>query len=224
MSGPGPAYDKRDFWHGTLLENKQDKSGLSYARNRYYDPLTGRFTQEDPIGLAGGLNLYGFAGGDPVNFSDPFGLCPPCLGVDINAGILAPLADPQIGRSFIIDYIARDALHRDMDGLIMMVGNLRSEPGEIPTPEQIRGRSPQEVERMVPEGWEQSPTSGGGGTRYSNPNRPGEQIRVMPGNPKDPNPVKQAPYARISTQGKKSDPIPLQGNPTLERPDTPHDD
>jgi len=25
--------------------------------------------------LAGGLNLYGFANGDPVNFSDPFGLC-----------------------------------------------------------------------------------------------------------------------------------------------------
>jgi hypothetical protein len=32
-------------------------------------------TQEDPLGLAGGLNLYGFAGGDPVNYSDPFGLC-----------------------------------------------------------------------------------------------------------------------------------------------------
>ena len=43
-------------------------------RNRYYDPSAGRFTQEDPIGLAGGLNLYGFAAGDPVNFSDPFGL------------------------------------------------------------------------------------------------------------------------------------------------------
>ena len=38
-------------------------------------PRAGQFTQEDPIGLAGGLNLYGFAGGDPVNFSDPFGLC-----------------------------------------------------------------------------------------------------------------------------------------------------
>ncbi len=36
----------------------------------------GTFTQEDPIGLAGGLNLYGFANGDPVNFSDPFGLSP----------------------------------------------------------------------------------------------------------------------------------------------------
>jgi hypothetical protein len=30
--------------------------------------------------LAGGLNLYGYAGGDPINFSDPFGL--DCLGPD----------------------------------------------------------------------------------------------------------------------------------------------
>ena len=54
--------------------NMQDASGQLYRRNRYYDPATGRFTQEDPIGLAGGLNLYGFGGGDPVNYSDPFGL------------------------------------------------------------------------------------------------------------------------------------------------------
>jgi RHS repeat-associated protein len=62
------------FWHGTVTENKRDKAQTLYKRYRLYDPLTGRFTQEDPIGLAGGLNLYGFASGDPVNFTDPFGL------------------------------------------------------------------------------------------------------------------------------------------------------
>ena len=60
-------------WLGSLLLKKKDVSGLTYARNRMYDPQTGRFTQEDPIGLAGGLNAYGFASGDPVNYSDPFG-------------------------------------------------------------------------------------------------------------------------------------------------------
>jgi RHS repeat-associated protein len=74
--GAPPAYPfGPPSWHGSLVEGGQDASGLQYRRNRYYDPKTGRFTQEDPIGLAGGLNLYGFAGGDPVNFSDPFGLC-----------------------------------------------------------------------------------------------------------------------------------------------------
>lgn len=65
-------------WMGTLIREKLDATGTSYRRNRYVDPSTGRFTQEDPIGLAGGLNLYGFANGDPINFSDPFGLCPGC--------------------------------------------------------------------------------------------------------------------------------------------------
>ena len=54
---------------GSLLQNKSDKSGLEYKRNRMYDPQTGRFAQEDPIGLAGGMNAYGSAGSDPVNFS-----------------------------------------------------------------------------------------------------------------------------------------------------------
>jgi RHS repeat-associated protein len=61
-------------WHGTLLEDKAGTGGLMYRRNRYYDSRSGRFTQEDPIGLAGGINLYGYANADPVNFSDPFGL------------------------------------------------------------------------------------------------------------------------------------------------------
>jgi RHS repeat-associated protein len=37
------------------------ETGQMYMRNRYYDPATGQFTQTDPIGIAGGLNTYGFA-------------------------------------------------------------------------------------------------------------------------------------------------------------------
>lgn len=61
-------------WMGSLIHGSRDASGLYYRRNRYYDPETGRFTQEDPIGMAGGINVYGFANGDPVHFADPFGL------------------------------------------------------------------------------------------------------------------------------------------------------
>lgn len=71
-AGMQPAY----AWVGSLAINGQQSTGQLYRRNRHYDPLTGQFTQPDPIGLAGGLNLYGYAGGDPINFSDPFGLCP----------------------------------------------------------------------------------------------------------------------------------------------------
>src|SRR5690242_2705607 len=63
-------------WSGSLIEGSRDASGLLYKRNRYYDPASGRFTSQDPLGLGGGLNVYGFAGGDPVNQDDPFGLCP----------------------------------------------------------------------------------------------------------------------------------------------------
>jgi len=62
-------------WFGGLTDGMRDASGQMYMRNRYYDPASGQFTQPDPIGLAGGLNAYGFAAGDPVSYSDPYGLC-----------------------------------------------------------------------------------------------------------------------------------------------------
>jgi RHS repeat-associated protein len=47
---------------------------ISTFRNRQYDPATGKWLQEDPIGTAGGVNLYDYNGNDPNSFSDPFGL------------------------------------------------------------------------------------------------------------------------------------------------------
>ncbi len=66
-------------WMGSLIVGGRDASGQLYRRNRFYDPQSGRFTQEDPIGLAGGLNVYGFANGDPVSYSDPYGLKVICM-------------------------------------------------------------------------------------------------------------------------------------------------
>ncbi|MGR5150095.1 RHS repeat-associated core domain-containing protein, partial [Photobacterium alginatilyticum] len=49
------------------------ESGLHYNRFRYYDPETGRFIHQDPIGLLGGLNPYQYAP-NPVQWVDPLGL------------------------------------------------------------------------------------------------------------------------------------------------------
>jgi RHS repeat-associated protein len=46
------------------VQDQREASGLLFRRNRYYDPATGQFTQQDPIGIAGGMNLYGFANGE----------------------------------------------------------------------------------------------------------------------------------------------------------------
>jgi RHS repeat-associated protein len=50
------------------------ESGLYYYRARMYSPAWGRFLQPDPIGLAGGKNLYAYVGNDPLNNVDPSGL------------------------------------------------------------------------------------------------------------------------------------------------------
>jgi hypothetical protein len=51
---------------------------LGYNWHRFYDPTTGRYISADPIGLGGGINLYGYVNGDPVNKVDPKGLFSPC--------------------------------------------------------------------------------------------------------------------------------------------------
>jgi RHS repeat-associated protein len=50
-------------------------TGLYYDHARYYDPSTGRFISQDPIGFRGGTaNLYDYVSNDPINLVDPLGL------------------------------------------------------------------------------------------------------------------------------------------------------
>ena len=69
----------------------------SYYRARYYNPTTGRFLSEDPIGFGGGINLYAYAANNPMSMKDPLGTCAaaleahPCLRSAL-IGLLLALA------------------------------------------------------------------------------------------------------------------------------------
>ncbi len=70
------------------------ESGLYYYRARYYDPASGRFLQEDPMGVVGGdINLLRYVRNNPVNLLDPFGLVdkPPSRNIKPTEG--DPLGD-----------------------------------------------------------------------------------------------------------------------------------
>jgi RHS repeat-associated protein len=57
-------------WPG---QYEDEETGLHYNRYRYYDAQAGRYISQDPLGLAAGLQLYGYPE-DPLVTVDPLGL------------------------------------------------------------------------------------------------------------------------------------------------------
>ncbi|WP_174920281.1 RHS repeat-associated core domain-containing protein, partial [Burkholderia diffusa] len=102
------------------------ETGLHYNRYRYYDPHGARYVTKDLLGFAGGLNLYLYAGGNPLTSLDPLGLDTVVIH---GRGILSnPFGHVAIGftgqgvysfgtgtreGSGVTDYLSKQAKYRD---------------------------------------------------------------------------------------------------------------
>ncbi|SUG39522.1 Rhs-family protein [Salmonella enterica subsp. arizonae] len=77
-----------------------EESGLHYNRYRYYEPESGRYISADPIGLAGGINLYQYVP-NPLGWIDPLGLDRepiiflPKGGDVLHPGTVDPVKNPE---------------------------------------------------------------------------------------------------------------------------------
>ena len=73
LSETTPSLDAIDLYYTARYFD--DATGLQYNTNRWYDPATGKWISQDPIGFGGGdANLYRYVGNEPTNATDPSGL------------------------------------------------------------------------------------------------------------------------------------------------------
>jgi RHS repeat-associated protein len=75
----GAVAGNQPFTYCGLYGVMREDGGLYFMKRRYYDSETGRFIQKDPIGIIGGLNVYTYAGNNPVTYIDPEGLIAPVI-------------------------------------------------------------------------------------------------------------------------------------------------
>ncbi|MEU6426623.1 RHS repeat-associated core domain-containing protein [Microbispora sp. NPDC046973] len=95
----------------TYTGREDDGTGLMYYRARYYSPTLQRFISEDPIGVAGGTNLYAYAANSPTNYTDPTGNNPMLVGC-----LVGGLTDGAI------DYLSQRLSGRKVDWGLSGVG------------------------------------------------------------------------------------------------------
>jgi uncharacterized protein YukE len=86
-------------------------------------------------------------------------------------------------------------------------------------PNELRGRTSDEVKERIPDDWVPRPSKSGGGVVYADPHNRGRQVRLMPGYPPGSrlDPLTWGPYVEVCQNGATKK-VPLFGNPTLKGP------
>ena len=210
-SGAGPRYTARRLDPETATGSTQP-NGLYYYRARTYSPSWGRFLQPDPIGPTGGINLYAYVNNDPLNLTDPSGLCTSSL-------------------SGCAQSIYNNLLAKPIDDITQLINNPSQIPnavaGVAPGIAPVAAELPQTVSAAVgairalsstaqlntqgnpfgiPDNFTSQSSQKGGGTIYIDPANPSyNRVRVMPGNPNSPNPAQQNPYVIDLRNGQAID-------------------
>ena len=90
-----------------------DETGLHYNLFRYYAPESGRFISQDPIGLAGGLNLYQYAP-NPLSWIDPLGL--KCHGHHSDPKFMGGKKNQKLT---MLDEVDHRQLHKDLNDFLV---------------------------------------------------------------------------------------------------------
>ena len=177
-----------------------ETGGLNQNGFRDYDPTLGRYVQPDPLGLAAGQNVYPYVDGDPMDWIDPWGLAPqPPPGIGHNGGPPLENLIPEL----------ENAIPKALSDLSGPIAGLIG--WATPTP--LNKGEDEQICRIhfgIPQTWPASSSNKGGGYKFSDPNNPNNNIRVMPGDPNSPNPAQQAPYVKYQNNGINYD---QNGNP-----------
>jgi RHS repeat-associated protein len=88
---------------------RDEESGLCYHGARYYTPWLGKWISADPLGIAGGINLYEYGGSRPMALTDRTGMQPkpedtPKTSTDDDSKAPVPTGNAALG--------VKDAVHR----------------------------------------------------------------------------------------------------------------